>query len=176
METTTPRISDLREQIKANAVLLFPNIVQAHLTTTPSANAYLYVPPSTAFEITLYFLGASDSTRGRIASTHASDHREMAYQAMLIYQTPAGPARAAQGNSAVSVEDALVSLLQVTGHCLANRCFGLLRGEGMGRWRAWGDGFVNEEVVGAGEEGEGSEVARGLLEELRRGGVGLGGG
>ncbi|KAH9826678.1 GAF domain-containing protein, partial [Teratosphaeria destructans] len=178
MEATTPRINDLREQIKANAVLLFPNIVQIHLTNTPSANAYLYVPPSTAFDIILYYLGASDTTRGRIPSTPSTqaEQREMAYQAMLIYQTPAGPARAAQGNSAMSVEEALVSLLQVTGHCLANRCFGLLRGEGMGRWRAWGDGFVNEEVVGAGDGGEGSEVARGLLEELRRGGVGLGGG
>ncbi|KAK4545100.1 hypothetical protein LTR36_003651 [Oleoguttula mirabilis] len=143
-------ISGLREQIKANAVHLFPSIVGPHITQHSGSNTYLYIPPSTAFDIAL--VNVTISRVSRISDETPESY--LGYQAYLTYQTPAGCKRAAQGEAAESVEGALESLLRTTGRALAGNMMDVFKGEGFGNWREYGGGFVDEEVSVRGQASE----------------------
>ncbi|KAK5119231.1 hypothetical protein LTR85_007845 [Meristemomyces frigidus] len=137
-------VSGLREQIKANAVHLFPSIVTPYLAQHGSSNAYLYIPPSTAFDIALAAVTLSRMTDNSISSGTTESY--IGYQACLTYETPLGRKRAAQGEAMESVEAALESLLRTTGRAMAVSIMDVFKGEGFGSWREFGGGFVDEEV------------------------------
>ena len=178
MATTSSTISGFREQIKgtltsssppytshikptnteiANALHLFPSLVQPHAARHAGTNTYLYIPPSSAFDITVLSITLPTPTptpspskkRAREAQAQ-TQQADRGWQAYLTYSTPAGFKRAAQGAASDTVEGALESLLETTGRALAGKVLDVFNGEGFGNWQAYGGGFVDEEVsVGA---------------------------
>ncbi|KAK5115732.1 hypothetical protein LTR62_000821 [Meristemomyces frigidus] len=154
-ESEPASISGLREQIKANATHLFPAITETYTASHQASNTYLHIPPTTAFEVLLLTVaivtpsnaetGGSLSKKRSASAIEQQTSKTKNFQAWLTYSTPAGTKRGAQGTAAGSVVEALESLLEVTGRALAAKSLAVLNGESIGRWRPYGEGFVDDE-------------------------------
>jgi hypothetical protein len=160
-------------------VILFPGIVNDHIKSLASANAYIYLPPTSAFEVTVthswrnevthYGMHVSVSTyKACIVSLQPpSAHTAACADMSKIFTSPDGPKRCAQGGAQPTVKDALQNLLDVTGSCLEAHNLRILKAEDMGMWRKHGGGFVNENFLPTGNRASGivdQMLARGVTE------------
>ncbi|KAK3652134.1 hypothetical protein LTR56_005265 [Elasticomyces elasticus] len=96
-ETVTMSVTEMREQIKANALSMYPAQTGQYQQEQRGAGATGYIPPSDAFDVMI------------------TKYREE-YQAYLTYEN--GTKSAAQGAWKQTIPQALQSLLDATAEAL----------------------------------------------------------
>ncbi|KAK4903258.1 hypothetical protein LTR27_000186 [Elasticomyces elasticus] len=128
-------ISGLREQIKANATLLFPSLVISYQAKNLT-EASIHVPPTDAFEVVVVVT-----------------QYEQIWRASIIYHDH-GPRRVATSNKAGSAVEALQFLLESTARALGEQymkkekeaCAG---GDDDGHeWEVYGYGMIDQDLIG----------------------------
>lgn len=96
-------LSGLREQILANAIHVFPQIIKEH---TPYTSTGIILPPNKIFDI---IISRPQSTKPETPM----------FQAILTYGHPFARKTAVMADPRDSIEGALVSLVEATGRVIA---------------------------------------------------------
>ncbi|KAK5743514.1 hypothetical protein LTR17_002689 [Elasticomyces elasticus] len=133
-EMTASSISGLREQIKANAVLLFPSLV-AKYRKLDLTKPCVHIPATDAFEI-VAIVG------------HSSNDL---WQASLTYTTEHGVGRAAKSDLAKSLGEALQNLLDGTARALYEQHMKgevFTSGNAGSDWLSYGNGNIDQGLIG----------------------------
>ncbi|KAK4903254.1 hypothetical protein LTR27_000182 [Elasticomyces elasticus] len=132
-EHTIATISGLREQIKANAAVLFPDVTTYYSSIQPHLP---HIPAAVWFEIVA--LEFTKTTDDGVVTLH---------QASLAHRHYNRYTQDAVGKAGESVVVALENLLSLTANALSTRMATLCPNEGV-KWQAVGGGLLNEQWVG----------------------------
>ncbi|KAK5738583.1 hypothetical protein LTR17_005919 [Elasticomyces elasticus] len=103
-ETVTMSVTEMREQIKVNALSLYPEQASQYLLEQQGTGTTGYVSPSGAFDVVI---------------TMTTPYDDKLYQAYLTYNR--GTMAAAKGELVETAVQAWLSLLEVTAQALAGR-------------------------------------------------------
>ncbi|KAK5678901.1 hypothetical protein LTS10_008556 [Elasticomyces elasticus] len=104
-ETVTMSVTEMREQIKVNALSLYPEQASQHQLEQRNAGTTGYVSPSEGFDVVITITTPYDESK--------------LYQAYLTYNR--GSMAAAKGGLVETAVQAWLSLLEVTAQALAGR-------------------------------------------------------